>query len=222
MSLLAVQGGATGTGTVTLLAPVTNTNRTLTLPDETDTVAGIAATQTLTNKTLTSPTLTTPALGTPSALVLTNATGLPQAGLAANVAGNGPAFSYYLGTTQTGITSAVFTKVLFNTQIFNATSSMFASSRFTPTVAGYYQINSNLNIGGALTGSLVSIFKNGSRYADGTFFNTVSVNVLLVSGIVYCNGSTDYIEIYAYLTGTGLEFTAGAATQFNGAMIRAG
>ena len=60
MSLLAVQGGATGRGTVTLLAPVTNTNRTLTLPDVTDTVAGIAATQTLTNKTLTSPTLTTP------------------------------------------------------------------------------------------------------------------------------------------------------------------
>ena len=60
MSLLAVQGGATGTGTVTLLAPVTNTDRTLTLPDVTDTVAGIAATQTLTNKTLISPTLTTP------------------------------------------------------------------------------------------------------------------------------------------------------------------
>jgi len=57
MSLLAVQGGATGTGTVTLLAPVTNTDRTLTLPDATDTVAGFAATQTLTNKTLTSPTI---------------------------------------------------------------------------------------------------------------------------------------------------------------------
>jgi hypothetical protein len=43
MSLLAVQGGATGTGTVTLLAPVTNTNRTLTLPDGTGTfsVAGV-------------------------------------------------------------------------------------------------------------------------------------------------------------------------------------
>jgi len=39
MSLLAVQGGATGTGTVSLLAPVTNTNRTLTLPDVTGTVA---------------------------------------------------------------------------------------------------------------------------------------------------------------------------------------
>ena len=38
MSLLAVQGGATGTGTVTLLAPITNTNRTLTLPDATGTL----------------------------------------------------------------------------------------------------------------------------------------------------------------------------------------
>ena len=60
MSLLSMAGGATGTGTVTLLAPITNTDRTLTLPDVTDTVAGIAATQTLTNKTLTSPSLTTP------------------------------------------------------------------------------------------------------------------------------------------------------------------
>jgi len=77
MSLLAVQGGATGSGTVTLLAPVTNTNRTLTLPDVTDTVAGIAATQTLTNKTLTSPTISSPTIsGTPvmNASVITSGT----------------------------------------------------------------------------------------------------------------------------------------------------
>jgi hypothetical protein len=43
MSLIAMQGGATGTGTVTLLAPITNTNQTLTLPDATGTVATLGA-----------------------------------------------------------------------------------------------------------------------------------------------------------------------------------
>ena len=75
MSLIAMQGGATGTGTVTLLAPVTNTNRTLTLPDDTDTVAGIAATQTLTNKTLTSPTIATPTMTGQATIPTINLTG---------------------------------------------------------------------------------------------------------------------------------------------------
>ena len=39
MSNIAVQGGAGGTGTVTLLAPSTSTDRTLTLPDAAGTVA---------------------------------------------------------------------------------------------------------------------------------------------------------------------------------------
>lgn len=47
-------------------------------------VVNLSASQTLTNKTLTSPILTTPALGTPSALVLTNATGLPASALVAS------------------------------------------------------------------------------------------------------------------------------------------
>ena len=49
-----------GTNKVTLIGPASTADVTLTLPAVTDTVAGIAATQTLTNKTLTTPTLTTP------------------------------------------------------------------------------------------------------------------------------------------------------------------
>ena len=38
MSNIAIQGGATGTGVFTLASPATNTNRTLTLPDEAGTI----------------------------------------------------------------------------------------------------------------------------------------------------------------------------------------
>lgn len=66
-----------GGGSVTLDVPSTGSAFTLTLPAATDTVAAIAATQTLTNKTLTSPTISSPTIsGTPamSASILTSAT----------------------------------------------------------------------------------------------------------------------------------------------------
>ena len=54
MSAVQVQGNASGTGTLTIAAPNTNSNRTLTLPDQTGTVlAGVVSsstTNTITNK----------------------------------------------------------------------------------------------------------------------------------------------------------------------------
>ncbi|ANH49214.1 hypothetical protein uvFWCGRAMDCOMC203_038 [Freshwater phage uvFW-CGR-AMD-COM-C203] len=68
----------------TLTAGEPTADRTITLPNATDTLVGKATTDTLTNKTLTSPVLTTPDLGTPTALTLTSATGLPISGLTAS------------------------------------------------------------------------------------------------------------------------------------------
>jgi len=53
---------------------------TITFPGASDTVVGLSATQTLTNKTLTSPSMTSPILGTPTSGTLTNCTGLPISG----------------------------------------------------------------------------------------------------------------------------------------------
>lgn len=58
MSRITLAPNASGSGTLTVAAPNTNTDRTLTLPDVTTTLVGTDATQTLTNKTIGSTQIT--------------------------------------------------------------------------------------------------------------------------------------------------------------------
>lgn len=58
MSQVKVSANVSGSGVFTIASPNSNTDRTLTLPDATDTLVGKATSDTLTNKTLTTPTIT--------------------------------------------------------------------------------------------------------------------------------------------------------------------
>jgi len=181
----------------------------------------------------TSPTLVTPALGTPSALVLTNATGLPQAGLGTNVVGNGPIFSAYKSANQT-VSNNTSTKITFDTENFDSNSN-FASNRFTPTVAGYYVFTNLLFIGNYTntgTNELEPvILKNGSGaggnfigYGQNVLLNIaggIGHNVYLNStfGPAYANGSTDYFEIY-FTQNTGSSISVLTNSGFSGWMVR--
>jgi hypothetical protein len=49
----------------------------------------------------------------------------------------------------------------------------------------------------ANTGVFTSIFKNGTAYKNAGL--TMASPYVLVSGLVYLNGSTDYIEGYTYI-----------------------
>jgi hypothetical protein len=132
------------------------------------------------------------------------------------VSSNMPAFSYTAAGTQ-NISGSVVTKVLFATKDFD-TANTFTSSKFQPNTAGYYQINSVLGLFVANTGlCLITIYKNGSEYKRG-WQGQASIYQLGVSGIVYLNGSTDYVEIYAF---TGGASTAATSSYFDGAMVRA-
>jgi hypothetical protein len=150
---------------------------------------------------------------------------ITQAQIATGVAGTGPAFSAYKNSSVSSnqsISSAVFTKVTFDTENFD-TNNNFASSTFTPTVAGYYQINAGLSaeISGSITRVLISTYKNGVEYNRGIDLLTGGYSVS-VCDVIYCNGSTDYIEVYVYATGTSLVVRAQPynLTYFSGVLVR--
>ena len=132
----------------------------------------------------------------------------------------GPAFSAW-SSTGTAISSGVATKIVFDTEEFD-TNNNFASSRFTPTVAGYYQINASLFLGAAsrATECSVVLYKNGSMYKSG-FDTTAYFYTVTGSWLVYLNGSTDYVEIYGNAA-TGSTTGTGQALQYvQGSMTRA-
>jgi hypothetical protein len=128
-------GASSGTTTVITSAAASGT---VTIPAGTDTLVGLAAIQTLTNKTLTSPTintptLTAPVLGTPSSGTLSNCTGLPistgVSGLAANIA-------TFLGTpSSANLFSALTTKTGNTSNVVFSDAPTFTGVPAAPTAA---------------------------------------------------------------------------------------
>jgi hypothetical protein len=144
----------------------------------------------------------------------------------AMVSGNMPAFSAYASSAQS-VSSGTFTKVTFSTEDYD-TNNNFASSRFTPTVAGYYQINVNgwFESSSNVTRNIVAIYKNGSSLQRVSDFGVSNAQVgTSGSMVIYCNGSSDYIEVYIWMTATGTLLVGGNISsetfRINGSLIRA-
>lgn len=81
-----------------------------------------------------------------------------------------------------------------------------ANQQFTPTVAGWYMFGGNVRFQSASTVAYISIeitknnqFNNGTglktqyQYGADTITNSEFV---APSGLLYCNGSTDYVEMF--------------------------
>ena len=152
-----------------------------------------------------------------------------QAKLGTNVVGNGPAFSAYQSSGQT-ISNSTQTKVQCNIEEFDTNSNYDNATnyRFTPTVAGYYQVSGEVcYLINATTANLcdVSLWKNGSRVKQGTTFNTSTgaVQRPIVSALIYFNGSTDYVEFYTFQNAgasTNLNTSTGIDNYFQAVMVR--
>ena len=153
-----------------------------------------------------------------------NTATLPAATGTVMVSGNMPAFSAYASAAVT-VTSATFTKVQINTKEFDTNSNFdnVTNYRFTPTVAGYYQVNAQLNITSGNTRAIVLIYKNSSPAKVGNDIQASTPNGVNISCLIYMNGTTDYLEMYGYTTsGTTVQFLGGtgSTTYFQAAMVR--
>jgi hypothetical protein len=125
------------------------------------------------------------------------------------------------GLGDQSITNNTLTKVTF-AEVLDPNAN-FASSAYTPTVAGYYRVYATVyaysNEGNTVYG-LFKFYKNGAAYNLGEYVNglTGTGNGYTLSGsqVVYMNGTTDYLEVYGLLNGTGGQtpFFGGAAGAF--------
>jgi len=117
---------------------------------------------------------------------------------------NTPAFEAYSASDQ-AVSSDQTTKIVFGTEAYDS-DGKFASSRFTPTVAGKYYIYSSVQTRTGLNGfqyAEMFIYKNGSSYKTtmkdnrenfAGYYNNVEIDAIMDLD------DNDYVEIYVTLS----------------------
>lgn len=195
MSSVAISGNASGAGVLTIAAPNTASNYTLTLPTATTTLVGTDATQTLTNKTLTSPTITGAVMSSMASSVITSST--------AQASTSGTSIDF------TGLPAWVKRiTVMFNGVSTTGTSIIqvqFGTGSTTYTTTGYLAIA----MGFGPTAGAASAITTGFGCADGNVAtNTHSGNYVFTN----VTGNTWTCTAQVYRNSTAIGFGAGSIT----------
>lgn len=126
----------------------------------------------------------------------------------ANLAAGGsskPTARAYRTTSAQSFSASTYVKVQLNAESFD-TANCFDSTtnyRFTPNVAGYYNISARLTIDSSTSMSwqYATLYKNGSRMTENRTGWAATGGIVTVADTVYLNGSSDYIEVYVYVIG---------------------
>lgn len=138
-------------------------------------------------------------------LITVNGTNITLGGNLIQAATAAPAFSAYINASTQSLSLATWTKLTFNAEEFDTASCFDTSNyRFTPNVAGYYQVNLSMYFdytGSQFTTAAGSIYKNGSAFKNVSQQGWGGYGTGIVSGLIYMNGTTDYLEGYAYISG---------------------
>lgn len=105
------------------------------------------------------------------------------------------------GTSQTGISSGIDTKVTFTTELFDVGSYYdAANSKWTPP-AGRVMITALIYVTGTFTGAgsgptVIAVWKNGAVFKEGFFYPALANNGNAPIVIIDDANGTDFYEIY--------------------------
>ena len=139
-----------------------------------------------------------------------------------NVSVDGPAFSAY-NNAATSLTQNAYTKLAFQVEEYDTASCYDNATnyRFTPNVAGYYTVNGSFQVTTTAGGMKLALYKNGSSYK---LMGQAEPSSGFTQGSaqVYLNGSTDYIELYAFQNqATQNTVVSSGVVYFQASMVRA-
>ena len=131
----------------------------------------------------------------------------------------GPSFYAYRNSLQTLTYTGGYIKVIFDTESWDTDSCYDTSTGlFTPTVAGYYQLNAYVQTTSAVA-QHGGFYKNGSGWSYGSNHSNSTDFGSQNSTIVYLNGTTDYVAYHLFVAST-VNTATTATAWFNGALIR--
>ena len=139
------------------------------------------------------------------------------------------AFSAYMSANQTP-TASTWVKVTFNTEIFDSGSKYDHATnyRYTPGVAGIYQINLNgmMYVPTGKSGTIIAmaVYKTGVIAQDWNHFvgDNIPHNQSVGGTCLLSLGATDYVEAYCYFgisSGYCLNGVSSAFSTFSGHLV---
>lgn len=193
MSKVAIQGNASGTGTVTLAAPNTNTDRTLTLPDEAGTV-------------LTSASTTVLPKGVPAFRVY--------------LYNGGAHYSFSNGVfTKLPFDTITFDTDSFFDNTTNYRFQPTIAGYYQIVVNAYISFSSS----GSTVPHVLIYKNGSEHTRVGQIHNSASIyGPINMTDLVYLNGSTDYVEGYVFYNSASSRVLFGSNYTFmSGVLVRA-